>query len=117
MVAGLEWLSQNQDAMLKARAMARELADWVHAHPRCKLLGGVDVERTATVAFVMEGLPLQRTQGEFAQRGLDVRAGSHCAPWALEALGVHDGALRVSFGPFNGQADLAALKLAVDALS
>jgi selenocysteine lyase/cysteine desulfurase len=34
----------------------------------------------------------------------------HCAPWAHHAIGSFpEGTVRVSFGPFNGAADAAAL--------
>ena len=45
-----------------------------------------------------------------ARQGICVRAGYHCAPLAHAALGTPEGgAVRISFSPFNTEADIATL--------
>ena len=44
-----------------------------------------------------------------------MRAGTHCAPMALEALGEPEGCVRVSFGPHNRDEDVDAVLAAIDA--
>ncbi len=39
--------------------------------------------------------------------GILTRAGLHCAPRAHAAMGTRAGAVRISFGPFNTEADVA----------
>ena len=50
----------------------------------------------------------------FAKREIAVRAGQHCAPMALAAIGAPEGTLRISLGPFNTEDDVRAILAAVD---
>ena len=66
---------------------------------------------------IADGLPLDRAQRHFRDHGdLVVRAGTHCAPLALEALDARDGCVRVSFGAGNGVDAVDAVVAALDAL-
>jgi selenocysteine lyase/cysteine desulfurase len=77
------------------------------------VLGG-DGLRTATVSLLVDGLPLERAQQHFRDRGIVVRAGQHCAPLALDALGQQGGCLRISFGVASGDDDVDAIVTAID---
>jgi hypothetical protein len=50
----------------------------------------------------------------FAEQGIVVRAGQHCAPMALEAIGAPAGTIRISFGPFNTEGEVEEIARAVD---
>jgi selenocysteine lyase/cysteine desulfurase len=116
LAVGFEWTQANPQAWVQARTLARDLARAVVDIEGARLLGGAEVERTATVALIIDGLPLEQTELAFADRDIIVRAGSHCAPWALETLGQPKGALRISFGPFSDAEDLDAVVKAIETL-
>lgn len=71
----------------------------------------------AVLLFEKIGTPSTHVAGELGRQGICVRAGLHCAPFAHRALGTpKDGAVRISFGPFNTLADVDALWQAVKEL-
>lgn len=54
------------------------------------------------VSFNINGIPSEQVSAELSSRGIAVRAGLHCAPFAHEALGtLKTGTVRVSFSVFN----------------
>ena len=71
------------------------------------------MQQTAAVSFLIDGLPLASAEAHFAARGITLRAGQHCAPRALQAIGAPEGTLRASFGPFNRDSDVDAILTAV----
>jgi selenocysteine lyase/cysteine desulfurase len=117
LAAAISWQEQRGAASRERPvALARRLRDALVERPGCRVLGG-DGPRTATVSLLLDRLPLAEAQGRFAARGVEVRAGTHCAPMALDALGAPDGCVRVSFGPHNVDADVDAVLAAVDAVA
>ena len=95
-------------------ALARRLLAACRERERCRVLGG-DGPRTATVSFTLDHIALGDAQRHFRERGVVLRAGTHCAPMALEALGAPEGCVRVSFGPHNRDEDVDAVLAAIDA--
>lgn len=71
---------------------------------------------TATLSMSLRSLPLAQCEEYFAARDLVVRAGQHCAPMALEAIGAPRGTLRLSFGPFSETEDVDRVLSAIDEL-
>ena len=120
LAAGLEWLEAQPGPLgAKPRALARSLIKGIATLPACELLGAghdKDAKRTATVSIRLNTLALDQTEAYFADRGIIVRAGRHCARPACELLGVPDGVLRISFGPFNRASDVDAILAALRAL-
>ena len=54
------------------------------------------------VSFNIRDIPSEQVSAELSARGIAVRAGLHCAPFAHEALGsLKTGTVRVSFSVFN----------------
>ncbi len=54
------------------------------------------------VSFNIKGIPSEQVSAELSARGIAVRAGLHCAPFAHEALGtLKTGTVRASFSVFN----------------
>lgn len=100
-----------------ACGLAAALRGALRGHAGCEVLGADTAAHTASLSLRIAGLPLERAEQAFAARGLAVRAGQHCAPLALGALGIPGGCLRISFGPFNDAADVDAVRAAVDALA
>ena len=72
--------------------------------------------RTGTVSIQLDGVEIERAEALFKERGVVMRAGQHCAPLALEAIGALAGTLRISFGPLNDDDDLAGVLAAIDSI-
>jgi len=115
LAAAIAWLEQRPAAdRERPLRLAARLHTELRARSRCHVLGG-DGPHTATRSVHLDGLPLDRAEAHFAARGIVVRAGSHCAPMALEALGTPAGCLRIGFGPTNHDGDVDAVLAAIDA--
>lgn len=67
----------------------------------------------SVISFICDRLPCDGIAEELDRRGICVRSGLHCSPWAHEALGTPDGTVRVSFSIFNTVNDVEALYLAL----
>ena len=115
---GLIWAHarERQRRWTHAIELAEALAREVCKRPQVTLCGSVNAKRIAIVSMRLPLARLERAERHFAERGLFVRAGQHCAPMALAALGAPEGTLRASFGPGNRTADLDAFLDALDAL-
>lgn len=115
LAAAIAWLDAlPEDRRHRALRLAERLRSACQDRPHCRLLGG-DGARTATVSFVLDHVPLADAQRHFRAHDVIVRAGTHCAPMALETLGQPDGCIRVSFGPHNTEQDVDAVLAAIDA--
>ena len=102
LAAGLEWrLALDHDA---ARQHARTFIDEIRNLEGCDVIAP-DAARTATVSLRIRNLPVAEAERVFLEHGVILRAGAHCAPMALDALGLPDGTLRFSFGPTTTDAD------------
>lgn len=98
----------------KPRLLAARLREALRARRSCRVFGGEGAPHTAAVSFLVDRLPLAAAEAHFAEHGIAMRAGQHCAPLALQAIGAPEGTLRVSFGPFNHDSDVDAIVAAVD---
>lgn len=114
LAAALRWRrTQPADVYREACLRAVRLREALRQHPGCRVFGGDGAAHTAATSFVIDGLPLTAAEVHFAERGITVRAGQHCAPLALEKIGAPEGTVRVSFGPFNHDSDVDAIVAAV----
>lgn len=116
LAAGMAWLERSRpgDPGRIPRDLARRLVEGLAGMPGVTVVGAAGAPRTATVSIRMESLPVAKAEAFFRERGLIVRAGLHCAPMALAALGVPGGTIRISFGHFSTEEDLAAILRAVE---
>jgi selenocysteine lyase/cysteine desulfurase len=106
LAAALDWLAAQPPAELaRPVAMRARLRAALAGRTRVRALGG-DGPHTATLSLAGDALPLATAEAHFAAHGVLVRAGRHCAPMALAALGEPDGCVRISFGPHNRDADV-----------
>lgn len=114
LLAALRWRrEQRSEVFARPAALAARLRERLREQPGCRVLGGESAASTATVSFLLDALPLDRAEAHFSQRGISLRAGQHCAPLALQAVGAQEGTIRVSFGPFNQATDVDAVLAAV----
>lgn len=116
LAAGLAWLDA-QPVTVRERSV--RLAAWLRQQVRARwpqrLLGG-NGPHTGALSVRLEPAQLARAEAHFAARGIVVRAGQHCAPMALAALGVPQGCLRLSFGPQNHDDDAASVLAGLEQL-
>lgn len=94
------------------RAMVQKIIDTLLAHPKFHLYGPHTADnRVGTVSFNVDGYTPQEA-GSILDESFQiaVRPGLHCSPYAHRQIGTFpDGAIRVSPGHFNTDAELAAL--------
>ena len=116
LAAGLNWLEAHGGES-PARSLAVQLDAALRERPFCTVFGAPGAERTATVSLLIDGIPPDVAEARFAEEGILVRGGQHCAPMALEAIGAPEGTVRISFGPFQQEEDLERILGVVDALA
>ena len=117
--AGLSYLNERGFAAVRQHELQLTalLRERLAATENIQLVGPVDAEKcTGVTSFVVKGLEPQEVASLLDSAfQIQVRAGLHCAPRMHEALGTKElgGTVRVSFGPFNTEDDIAALVAAV----
>ena len=120
--AALEWLQGTGRKTIVAHTMelANQLRDELTALP------GVTVHAPppgtpwcGIVSFTTGGVRSQAIEAMLGAKGIAVRAGLHCAPWAHRWLGTLEGggAVRVSVGWFNRSEDVAMLTKLLESTS
>ncbi len=73
--------------------------------------------QTGVLSLTAEGVDVENMGSALAERGIAVRAGIHCAPYAHRTVGTLDtGTVRISFSDFNTPEEVARLLRAVQGL-
>ena len=95
--------------------LVRRAADGLEALPRVRVFRAPDAAQQAGVlSFTVDGMASETVAGEMAQRGIALRAGLHCAPFAHRTAGtLPDRTGRLSVSAFNRAGEIDA---ALDAL-
>ncbi len=113
LVAGLRWLDEppRADRLAVARRRIAELTERVAVLPGVTLCGEAPVAgRMPILALTVAGRVPEALAEALARRGVVASGGTQCAPLAHETLGTAPaGALRLSFGPSNGEGDAASV--------
>ena len=79
-----------------------------------RVQGATCAERVPILSFTSDSYDPAELGTLLAEAGVHVRTGFHCAPWLHRHLGTEvGGTVRVSFGPFHGDADCHALTAAL----
>lgn len=112
--AAVEYVIAHDSAktLAQERAMVQAVIDVVIANPKFTLYGPKTAgNRVGTVSFNIAGYTPQEAGGVLDESfNIAVRPGLHCSPYAHKGIGTFpDGAVRVSPGHFNTEAELAAL--------
>lgn len=114
LASSLQWLASDAaPGPQHARQLRDDLCRALRRRSPCQLIGA-DGSATATLSVVDPRVPVADAEAFFAERGIVVRAGKHCAPQALATVGQPNGTIRFSFGPFNTSADVDAVVQALD---
>ena len=115
--AGIRFVERAGIAVIGKReaALARTLLEGLRGIGRVRIYGSSGPPQTGVISFRIEALDVALTGAILDQRyGIAVRTGLHCAPCAHRAIGTFpEGTVRASLGPFNTEADVAALVCAV----
>ena len=110
LLGGISFLRENGVGYPQSRAKSLFLG----ARERVESLQGFEIyeKDTAGAVFLFNkrGVPSPVLAQWLDKNGICARAGLHCAPLAHKALGTPEGgAVRLSFGPFNTEAELDTL--------
>lgn len=114
LVAGIKWVQEQGLEKIHKHEVGLVERLW----KRLDEIGGYEVfghrdhgRRVGTISFRSEALPAPEIGGILDQAfEIAIRPGLHCAPYVHKAIGTFpDGAVRVSPGPFNTEADIDAL--------
>ena len=110
--ASLDYLSSLDAAAVSTHeaALHAELLSGLRQRQAVRLLGTPSV---ALASFVVEGVHHADLAHLLSEQGIAVRAGHHCAMPLLQGLGL-GGAVRVSLGLYNDDADLQRFFNALD---
>ena len=105
LLAGIRYVSQRgEDAILRReRDLMIQAASELSALPGVKVYDSPRPERQAGVlSFSVEGKDCETVGEALGEKGIAVRAGLHCAPYAHRSAGtLEKGTVRVSFSDFN----------------
>ncbi|MCX7683508.1 MAG: aminotransferase class V-fold PLP-dependent enzyme [Anaerolineae bacterium] len=112
--AALEWLRETGREAIVSHTLelTQALRDQLSRIPGMNVYAPPqDAPWCGILAFNVEDIPPQALETALGARGIAVRAGLHCAPWAHRWLGTlaEGGAVRVSGGWFNSEEHIAAL--------
>ncbi|MBV1862239.1 MAG: aminotransferase class V-fold PLP-dependent enzyme [Nannocystaceae bacterium] len=81
----------------------------------CHVLGA-EGPSTGVLSVCFDALPVDKAEALFAEHGIVVRAGRHCAASATAMLGAPEGTVRFSFGRLNRPDDVDAVMRVVATL-
>jgi selenocysteine lyase/cysteine desulfurase len=115
--AALDWLAaEGRERIVgHAEAAAREIERCLGRLPGVRLYAPQTQRRTSILSFTISGMAPRGVEDLLADRGIAVRAGLHCAPWAHRLLGTLDGGgtVRVSTSYFTSPLAADRLEQAV----
>jgi selenocysteine lyase/cysteine desulfurase len=113
LAAGIRFVESAGVASIGKReaGLAKSLVEGLRTIGGVRIFAPAAPPATGVVSFRIDGVDVALTGSLLdAAHGIAVRTGLHCAPWAHHAIGSFpESTVRVSFGPFNGEADVAAL--------
>ncbi len=107
--AALSWQAEHgEEARVREGGLVRRLVDGLSGIDGVRVLGPEPgAPRGSVVSIVAEGTAPDRIAHELDRRGVAVRAGLHCAPWAHRTVGTSDaGAVRFGVGWSTTDADI-----------
>ncbi len=119
--AALNWLQETGREAIVARAinLAWQLRDRLADFPGVELYTPPkETPWCGILSFNVEGITPQSLEAALGAKGIAVRAGLHCAPWAHQWLGTLDsgGTLRVSGGYFNDAGHLVSFRSYIESI-
>ena len=100
----------------------KEKALFAYARDSLRLIRGVRIylpeQAGSVLSFNVREIPSDRIASSLGERGICVRGGYHCNPWAHTALGSEkNGSVRISFSVYNTFSDIDALVFALSEIA
>ena len=120
LLAGVRYVRRGgPDKILAHEKHLTQLAlQGLEAMPGLRLFASPGLQnQTGVLSLTAEGVDVETIGSALAERGIAVRAGIHCAPYAHRTAGTLDtGTVRVSFSDFNTPEEIARLLRAVQGI-
>ena len=101
--AGMEYVLEQGTARIAAheQRLLALMAEELKEAERVELFTGAEGTQSGVLSFRIDGTDSEETAQRLAERGICVRSGLHCAPFAHRSAGTLDtGTVRASFSPF-----------------
>ena len=108
LLEGIRWVSQRgtESILAHEQKLLRTAVGRLEGSG-LELFTGAEGTQSGVLSLRAPGLDCEELAGLLAQRGVCVRAGLHCAPYAHESAGtLETGTLRLSFSPFVTEAEV-----------
>lgn len=116
--AALKWIKSRSVAELFREEVKRrrELVELLNDYDFIKIVGNVEErEYVGIVSVLIDGISSDSAGSIFAERGISVRTGLHCAPKAHQFLGTYPaGTIRFSVNSFTNDRDFEELRDVLD---
>lgn len=113
LAAGIDFVrAQRTDRiLLHERQLLRRAGEGMSRIPRVSCYLARDEKRQAgALSFTVSGMPPEQVAEQMARRGIALRAGLHCAPFAHRTAGtLPDGTVRMSVSAFNRAFEIDAM--------
>lgn len=113
LAAGIDFVrAQRTDRiLLHERQLLRRAGEGMSRIPRVSCYLARDEKRqAAALSFTVSGMPPEQVAEQMARRGIALRAGLHCAPFAHRTAGtLPDGTVRMSVSAFNRAFEIDAM--------
>ena len=117
LAAGIDFVraQRTERIFLHEQQLLRRAVQGMRRIPRVTCYAPQDARMQAGVlSFTVEGLDPEETAAQLAQRGIALRAGLHCAPFAHRTAGtLPDGTVRMSVSAFSRTFEIDALLIAL----
>ena len=113
LTAGIDFVraQRTERILLHERQLLRRAGEGMSRIPRVSCYLARDENRQAgALSFTVSGMPPEQVAEQMARRGIALRAGLHCAPFAHRTAGtLPDGTVRMSVSAFNRAFEIDAM--------
>ena len=113
LAAGIDFVraQRTERILLHERQLLRRAGEGMSRIPRVSCYLARDEKRQAgALSFTVSGMPPEQVAEQMARRGIALRAGLHCAPFAHRTAGtLPDGTVRMSVSAFNRAFEIDAM--------
>lgn len=113
LAAGIDFVraQRTERILLHERQLLRRAGEGMRRIPRVSCFFARDEKRQAGVlSFTVSGMQPEQVAEQMASRGIALRAGLHCAPFAHRTAGtLPDGTVRMSLSAFNRAFEIDAM--------
>ena len=117
LAAGIDFVraQRTERILLHERQLLRRAGEGMGRIPRVSCFFARDEKRQAGVlSFTVSGMQPEQVAEQMASRGIALRAGLHCAPFAHRTAGtLPDGTVRMSLSAFNRAFEIDAMLFAL----